>query len=290
MLSDTIFTLYFYLKNTLSAPAEVLAKLIEYALQGLQGYAFIGLVAFGLSTLASLGGVFTLQFIAKIIKRGVSKNTLLAVFLALLSTHILAGVTLTVFSKTVSNFIPIHELSIISFVLVVMGTASLPYYLFWQIKKRLYSQVNKLTRSLDTILLVYPLALALILIIDIVFDPLGPPQGNEFFNIHAAIKNTCLDDPEQINCPQKVEDISFIEPEEYQKLSNTQASYLYDKSENRYTLVVRYSRNRAVLFDPRLKETLGRDFEEYQLHLIGRDKLASPPPFEGPWEFDPWPY
>jgi hypothetical protein len=117
------------------------------------------------------------------------------------------------------------------------------------------------------------------------------PQASRFHVINAAVKNTCFIDPDRENCPQTLEEISYIEPVKYQEMIDCcQVNYVYDKEQNKYALVIRYAPTRAVLFDWRQVDEFGLDFKEYEVELLGQDRLKNPPSWVGPWEFPDWEY
>jgi len=120
---------------------------------------------------------------------------------------------------------------------------------------------------------------------------MGNQQANRFFIVNAAIKNTCFIDPKKENCPHTLKEISYIEPKPYQEsMKSGQDRYIYYPETNLYTLVVRYSPVRAVVLDWRLVETTQLDFREYDVEVLGKDRLEETPPFAGPWEFEEWKY
>ena len=97
---------------------------------------------------------------------------------------------------------------------------------------------------------------------------LTPYQGRSestFAVLHAAIKNTCLSDSERENCPQNLEEISYIEPEEFaDKLGLiADSKYAYDPESGQYTWLIKTGPYAAVLFDQRLKDWNGDGMGEY---------------------------
>lgn len=121
----------------------------------------------------------------------------------------------------------------------------------------------------------------------ILADEWSNPQASRFFVLNAAIKNTCIYDPEKVNCPRTTNDLGIIEPKEY-AIANAQAElyYEYNPTTNNYTFMVRYSPKGMVVFDPRLVETVGVDFKDYRVKKVegsDYDEIVNPPPFEGPW-------
>jgi hypothetical protein len=110
-------------------------------------------------------------------------------------------------------------------------------------------------------------------------------EGAYFFPLNAAIKNTCIVDPRRENCPQTLEEISYIEPEFFAEVAKkTQMIYYYYPDTNQYTLVIRYRDKQAIVFDPRLIQTMGMDLHEYRVETKGVDHLVNPPSFPGPWD------
>jgi hypothetical protein len=138
---------------------------------------------------------------------------------------------------------------------------------------------------------IYPFFLMGMMLTEIIIDPIGNPQASRFFIVNAAIKNTCFIDPERNNCPQTLEQIEYIEPSQYRSMRvGTQVQYVYYPDQNVYTLVVRYSPVKAVVFDWRLVDEYTVDFHEFEVSIIGQDKLVGPPKFDGPWTFPEWEY
>lgn len=124
-------------------------------------------------------------------------------------------------------------------------------------------------------------------------DKIFPPlRASRYFDLNAAIKNTCYLDPKRHNCPKTLEQLIAIEPEKFTKFKNEcQLTYRYYENTNEYTLIVRDSPNRAVIFDPRLKKVTisGFDFDEVNVCTLGKDSIFNPPNFEGPWnEIGEW--
>jgi hypothetical protein len=117
-------------------------------------------------------------------------------------------------------------------------------------------------------------------------------QAGSFFTINAAIKNTCFIDPKRENCPHTLEEIGYIEPQEYKRMTDCcQVQYQYNSADNQYSLVVRYTPTRAVVFDWRLvTPEYQLDFKEYDVSIIGQDQLVDPPAWDGPWQFEDWEY
>lgn len=125
-------------------------------------------------------------------------------------------------------------------------------------------------------------------LIGVLADVWDNPQASRFFVLHAAIKNTCLYDPQRVNCPQKVSDLGIIEPREYGIAdAQTEMHYEYNPANNNYTFMVRYSPSGLVIFDQRLVESVGVDFKDYRVQkepTSDYDRVIDPPPFAGPWD------
>lgn len=152
-------------------------------------------------------------------------------------------------------------------------------------------RVQQLKLALLVVTGLYPFLVLSIFVIEIFIDPIGNPAASRYFVLNAAIKNTCIIDDKQENCPKTLEEIGYIEPQHFKDLMrNTQAHYEYFPESNEYIFVVRYSPIRAVVFSPRLIEEHRIDFWEYEINLFGKDEIDDPPNFEGPWQFDNWDY
>jgi hypothetical protein len=137
----------------------------------------------------------------------------------------------------------------------------------------------------------YPFILVPVVIVELFVNPLGNPAASQFFVINAAIKNTCFIDPERNNCPQTLEEIGYIEPKAFETMiQNNQVNYVYYPETNQYSLVVRYHPTRAVIFDWRLVEEFSMDLHEYEVSVLGQDRVIDPPAFAGPWTFEDWDY
>lgn len=125
-------------------------------------------------------------------------------------------------------------------------------------------------------------------LVGVLSDVWANPQASRFFVLHAAIKNTCLYDPQKVNCPQKVSDLGIIEPREYQLAdAQTEMYYEYNPANYNYTFMVRYSPRGLVIFDQRLVESVGVDFKDYRVEKVPTsdyDRVIDPPPFDGPWD------
>ena len=96
------------------------------------------------------------------------------------------------------------------------------------------------------------------------------PAMSSYAVLNAAVKNTCLLDPEKKNCPRTLEEISYIEPEEYKKKiveRNVQAKYVHDQESGLYTWMVRTTPDRVVIFDWRLVNETGLDFKEAKVGI-----------------------
>lgn len=117
--------------------------------------------------------------------------------------------------------------------------------------------------------------------------------GSQAHHLHAMVKNTCLIDPQRLNCPQKLEDFAVIEPEFYQKIQDThQVFYTYNSEKNEYVLVVRYSPRDAILFSQLLKSpqqngNQANDFQLLEIDTVGKDRVKNMPEFAKEFEYLP---
>jgi hypothetical protein len=171
-----------------------------------------------------------------------------------------------------------------------LGVWSLPFVISTLgarifLKRKLASWLNQLLLLLPTI----PLLLLMGVISLFLFNVMGRHTlfASRYFKLHAAIKNTCLLDPQRHNCPTELVGISYIEPDEFRSLAaDTDFVYRYDPATNQYTFIARPFTDKAVVFDQRLIPLIGVDFEEYDVvtDSSGQDRLLNPPPFSGPWE------
>ncbi len=118
-----------------------------------------------------------------------------------------------------------------------------------------------------------------------------------FFQMNAAIKNTCYVDKTRANCPKNLSQLINLYPQDFKPLQEKYVfTYKYDEIHNIYTLIARPKnimlfKNRLAIFDPRLTntnnsyDTPGLDFADAKAYSCnGKFKLESPPPFEGPWD------
>jgi hypothetical protein len=114
------------------------------------------------------------------------------------------------------------------------------------------------------------------------------PQASRYFQLNAAIKNTCYREETLDNCPTKLEDIRNLVREEYDEAQQkADLFYSYDAATHQYTLMVRYSPLHIVIFDPRLVDEYGMDFHEFDVETWGQDSVINPPKISGPWEHLP---
>lgn len=168
-----------------------------------------------------------------------------------------------------------------------LGFMSLPFMVL-TLSIRVFFK-RELAGWLSRSLLLLPLGLLVGFLGWIWFDEGNSAFASRYFQLHAAIKNTCLLDPQRNHCPTQLVELSYIEPQEFKHLaSRTDFTYTYDAATNQYTFIARPSAKRAVVFDQRLIETEGVDFKEYTVSTWGQDRLDNPPPFSGPWELPEW--
>lgn len=183
------------------------------------------------------------------------------------------------------------------FILIGSGLVALLFFFLrfciWLIdtifKKTLVWQ--KWSVYITTGIVVYGVLAVSLGLLELFASPIPNPSASRFAIINAAIKNTCFIDPAKANCPQSLEEISYIEPQAYKSMiENNQVQYVYHPESNLYTLVVRYSPTRAVIFDWRLTDTTTIDFKDTEVSVLGKDRIKNPPDWDGPWTFPEWKY
>ncbi len=255
--------------------------------------------------LCLLGCSFIVQLFLVIRNRGTWQHLsrksygVLAGFVAVMSIPVLILLYDNDYVKGQSVFLVISVLrfQILILVLALLGMSSLLvhglFFIKWLVRHLLPKVRMKvhpiIMRSIFFLVASYPIMAVAVVLIWIFASPIPNISGSRFFTINAAIKNTCFIDPKRDHCPHTLEEISYIEPEEYQRmLRGSQVQYRYYPEQNIYTLVVRYSPIQAVVFDPRLTASIGVDFKEFEVSLVGTDRVVNPPDFEGPWEFPNW--
>lgn len=133
--------------------------------------------------------------------------------------------------------------------------------------------------------LVFALFSSLLIYLSI-FEQDNNARASKYFQMNAAIKNTCYLDPNKVNCPKNLEGLLSLYPNDFNPINQkAKLIYHYYPDSNEYTLIVRDKPEGAVIFDPRLSTIeKGYDFKEYSVETCGRDRIISPPTFPGPWE------
>lgn len=119
------------------------------------------------------------------------------------------------------------------------------------------------------------------------FETKDDSNSIEFFPLNAAIKNTCILDPNKQNCPTSLEELVAIEPERFTEiLSDNRAYYEYDTESGDYTLIVLEGKTRrASIFSPKLNKILGRDFVDSSYSFCdGQFVINNKPDFPGLWD------
>lgn len=260
---------------------------------------------------AVIGGVFSIYFVshlrvfinsffkkAKKVKpigiKGIKKTTIIFSFISFLSLiYSLQDFLTEPNSIWIISNIFLH-------LFATIGVPSLLFIIFRAITnfinnkiKRTSPNLNKVFSIIRVLLLVYPFFVLFMLLHWLFYNPLSKKVAYHSHHVlNAAVKNTCFIDPGKENCPKKLEDIKVIQEKEYlSTINNSQINYIYNQKENIYSLVIRYSPIRAAVFDPRLIETgNGSDYKEYDVSILGKDRIKNPPNFEGPWSFDEWSY
>lgn len=117
------------------------------------------------------------------------------------------------------------------------------------------------------------------------FDLRDNSRWGDYAPLNAAIKNTCVLDPAQKNCPHTVEEIKHLEPERFSSLlADKEVHYQYT-DKNNYTLMIVEKSGYIVIFDPRLKGSQqGLDSIENYVNKCNGGKLRKPMPFQGIWD------
>ncbi len=170
---------------------------------------------------------------------------------------------------------------------IFLGLTALPYGVFQLILKgtKNAKQFKKIDMALAGLTAV-SFVLGGAFLLNMFLTNYHSPQGEQFFVLNAAIKNTCFMDPKKIGCPHNLTELSYLEPAQFAIADkNTQMVYQYYPDQNLYTFIVRYSRTQAVIFDWRLvNENNGIDFKEVKVDTTGVDHIKNPPNFPGPWD------
>lgn len=114
------------------------------------------------------------------------------------------------------------------------------------------------------------------------------PISSNYAQMHAAIKNTCLLDPERKNCPKNLTELMSLYPEDFKRVTQKSTiHYEYYPESNTYTLIG-YENNtrKGAIFDPRLKNVpgFGNDFADFRFYTCkGEKRIDNIPPFDGLW-------
>lgn len=255
---------------------------------------FIGICLLSFIVLVPLGYRFTTN-----LKYGKVKNLEIfrAVSATLMALMILAALSTIVFllmlisDSSFSEAIGSGDTPIVAFwgMVTIMlslgiGLSSWPY-----IMVKIAQQFVK--RSLKNVLLASQI-LACTLGMSLVYfiwTSITLPTPPEYANVlHAAIKNTCLYDIRQENCPHTLDQIGIVEPANFAKAQQeTQMRYEYDPTTNHYVFVMRFNKREGVIFDQRFAEQGGLDVARVEFQTFGKDRIKNPPAFPGPW--DNWP-
>jgi hypothetical protein len=196
------------------------------------------------------------------------------------------GLTLALFSNYSFSAIRPSQLLV---ALVPIGLVSFPSVILVLLIQKFAK--NKFSRKLVQGLILLPWIIFVLAYVMILYEFAQPyPVASEYFKLNAAIKNTCLLDPQRDHCPQTLEEISYIEPVEFKRLSaKTNFVYTYNPVTNNYTFIARPRKDHAVIFDQRLIPLYGVDFKEYDVSTWwDKEKISNPPPFFGPWELPKW--
>lgn len=197
-----------------------------------------------------------------------------------------------------SFFIDLDIGLIFIMLLVFAGVASTLWYamkgITWLGRKWIHSSsgVKRTVSLVGAMLFLYPFFVILTFLIWLFWNPLDGIAQYDHHTLNAAVKNTCLLDPTQENCPQKLEDIRIIVPEVYDRvLAQAQVKYEYNSEENTYILVIRYNPVRAAVFSNRFENSSDwkADYKEHEIEIWGQDRLKDPL-LPGDWTFPEWRY
>lgn len=153
-------------------------------------------------------------------------------------------------------------------------------------------RLKKLVTGTGIALFLYPLLVVLVFLTWLFFQPFDQVAGREEHTLHAAIKNTCLHDPQQVNCPQHLEEIGKVEPKTFAYVQErSQMKYEYDPATNEYVFIIRRNPKQAAVFSQRLisEGNWGIDYKEYEVDLWGKDHIIDPP-FASDWTLPEWEY
>ncbi len=177
-----------------------------------------------------------------------------------------------------STSLVILVLEIIIWSIVVYGsTKAIP-----TVKKTFYKAV------VDSVFIFYGLFISAYLLFlgFIVYDEGNNPISYSYFNVNAAIKNTCILDPQQNHCPHHVNDIIAIEPQTFeQQLKGKHLTYSYYPQTNDYTLIIRHNDNQTAIFDSRIPKVASgsSDIVDTVAQGCGPISVEAPHNLPGPW-------
>lgn len=198
-------------------------------------------------------------------------------------------------AETVQN--PFLPFWIFFWGLIILTGFIIRYFFKWH--KKVLPRIGGVIVSLIFFIIIFFVGVIFLMITGVI--PLG--DGNGFPNLrlnqmNAAIKNTCLVDPLKQNCPQNLEQVLILYPEDFEKIQKEFAlTYTYYPETNNYTLIgrakdpytfsIKYAGNVAV-FDQRLvgsEISKGFDFIDTRAYSCGGEfRLKNPLPFPGPWD------
>lgn len=304
---ELLYTIYPWVLAVITAPLYIFFFIIERLFQTQNGiYAYVA-SALAWSVFPAAGVVFIAQLLSGTAQRqlklpSVSSKRWWLIWGMIVLVANLIGLFTWFFPESELTIALIETPYIIGvwLSLAVIGFGASCFYGVKLVLNFIFTHIKtlqekpRLTHQLLTIsmiLAIFPFLLLAVILIELFASPYKNPQASRFAVVHAAIKNTCLLDPRRDHCPQTLEEISYIEPQAYQgMLRGTQVNYVYYPDTNQYSLVIRYSPVNAVVFDQRLTRESSIDFKEYQVDLLGQDRLHNPPAWAGPWELEEWQY
>lgn len=192
-----------------------------------------------------------------------------------------------------SKFINREVVYLVSILILLSAFSFISWIIFKKTKKSKKKIFNLSIFTILSLLIIPVLFFTSIVITEIYMELYDEPTAGKYFPLNAAIKNTCYLDPQKLNCPQTVQDLMNIEPDNFGRLTKDAAlTYRYYPETNEYTLIVREKGSTKVaIFDPRLLQIEYQGYKaDYanvrvaECPLGNAHKIPDPPPFSGPWD------
>lgn len=208
--------------------------------------------------------------------------------IGLLMAEVLTSQSLLALSLMVVRF-PIAGLFFGLFAFVTVGVVA-PIYWLGRVAARCFPERRAVIQTASIMIYVVTCLAALL---GVITEASWDDGGGAAHHIHAMVKNTCIIDPQQVNCPHSVEELAQLEPSFFRQIQDThQVFYSYDQQSNQYILLVRYSPRDALLFSQLLKSpdqngNEANDFQLMEIETIGRDRVKDMPEFARQFEYLP---